>query len=287
MKAGPFLGFMAYGLRKGGLRTKPVTELTPIEGEATLDLPGSPHVIPLPGHTPGSVAIHVPSVGALFMGDGMTTRSVLTGEVGPRLGAVHAGPGGGAGVARPARRDRGGLAAARPRRRLDRRRRRGAARDPRGRREGAVAAGSGGVIRRATAPDRRRSPAGDDPAIGRRRGDDHGAMRFRSSRCSTAGRPTTSCRLILAASGSRRVPVGSTDRRHRRGRVPQLPRDVDRSHAGAVLACVDGAPRLARRRFRDHRRDPRAAPGLIGPSRGDACQATDGSKHRAAAATRR
>jgi len=85
MKAGPFLGFMAYGLRKGGLRTKPVVDPTPIEGEATLDLPGSPRVIPLPGHTPGSVAIHVPMVGALFMGDGMTTRSVLTGEVGPRL----------------------------------------------------------------------------------------------------------------------------------------------------------------------------------------------------------
>ena len=85
MKPGPFLGFMWYGLRKGGLRTKPVSELTTLDGEATLDLPGSPHVIPLPGHTPGSVAIHVPAVGALFLGDGMTTRSVLTGETGPRL----------------------------------------------------------------------------------------------------------------------------------------------------------------------------------------------------------
>ena len=85
MKPGPFLGFMAYGLRKGGLRTKPVTELTPVEGDATLDLPGSPHLIPLPGHTPGSMAVHVPAVGALFLGDAMTTRSVLTGETGPRL----------------------------------------------------------------------------------------------------------------------------------------------------------------------------------------------------------
>ena len=85
MKPGPFLGFMAYGLRKGGLRIKPIADVTTIDGEATLDLPGSPHVIPLPGHTPGSVAVHVPSVGALFLGDGMTTRSVLTGETGPRL----------------------------------------------------------------------------------------------------------------------------------------------------------------------------------------------------------
>ena len=40
MKPGPFLGFMAYGLRKGGLRTKPVTRDD--RWRATLDLPGSP-----------------------------------------------------------------------------------------------------------------------------------------------------------------------------------------------------------------------------------------------------
>src|SRR5262245_1808802 len=85
IKIGPMAGFLWYGLRKGGLRTTPVTELSPLDGEATLDLPGSPHVIPLPGHTPGSVAVHVPAVSALFLGDGMTTRSVLTGETGPRL----------------------------------------------------------------------------------------------------------------------------------------------------------------------------------------------------------
>ena len=62
-----------------------VTELTPVYGDATLDLPGSPHLIPLPGHTPGSMAVYVPTVGALFLGDAMTTRSVLTGETGPRL----------------------------------------------------------------------------------------------------------------------------------------------------------------------------------------------------------
>jgi glyoxylase-like metal-dependent hydrolase (beta-lactamase superfamily II) len=85
MKPGPMLGFLVYGLRKGGMGMKPIPDVTVLDGEATLDLPGSPHVIPLPGHTPGSVAVHVPSVGALFLGDGMTTRSVLTGETGPRL----------------------------------------------------------------------------------------------------------------------------------------------------------------------------------------------------------
>ncbi len=38
----------------------------------------------MPGHTPGSVAIHMPSVDALFLGDAMTTRNVLTGVKGPK-----------------------------------------------------------------------------------------------------------------------------------------------------------------------------------------------------------
>ena len=57
----------------------PIKEVTPIAGATTLDVPGAPAVIPLPGHTPGSVAYHLPSVDAIFMGDAMTTRSVTTG----------------------------------------------------------------------------------------------------------------------------------------------------------------------------------------------------------------
>jgi glyoxylase-like metal-dependent hydrolase (beta-lactamase superfamily II) len=81
----PLLGFLLYGLTHGGLGSTPITEVRPIEGAATLDLPGSPRVIPLPGHTPGSVAYHVPVVDAVFMGDAMTTRSVTSGRVGPDL----------------------------------------------------------------------------------------------------------------------------------------------------------------------------------------------------------
>ena len=47
---------------------------------------------PLPGHTPGSVAYHVPLVDAIFMGDAMTTRSVTTGIVGPALGPFTVDP---------------------------------------------------------------------------------------------------------------------------------------------------------------------------------------------------
>ncbi len=82
----PFASFMLYGARKGGLRSVPVTELRTFDADgATLDVPGAPRVIHLPGHTPGSVAIHVPGLDALFVGDALTTHDVLTGAEGPRL----------------------------------------------------------------------------------------------------------------------------------------------------------------------------------------------------------
>jgi glyoxylase-like metal-dependent hydrolase (beta-lactamase superfamily II) len=84
IKLGPLTGFLIYSARRGGLRVPPVPELEAIQSDTTLDLPGSPRVIGMPGHTPGSVAYHVQSVDALFVGDAMTTRSVLTGETGPR-----------------------------------------------------------------------------------------------------------------------------------------------------------------------------------------------------------
>jgi glyoxylase-like metal-dependent hydrolase (beta-lactamase superfamily II) len=79
------VGFLWYAGRKGGLRVPPVKEVMPADDGATLDLPGSPRVIHIPGHTPGSAAIHVPAVDALFVGDALTTRNVLTGESGPRI----------------------------------------------------------------------------------------------------------------------------------------------------------------------------------------------------------
>ena len=92
MRIGPLLGFMWFGLTHGGLRRTPVKEVTPIDGAGTLDVPGSPVVVPLPGHTPGSVAYHLPAVDAVFMGDAMTTRSVVTGVVGPALGPFTVDP---------------------------------------------------------------------------------------------------------------------------------------------------------------------------------------------------
>ncbi len=58
LRPGPLLRFLWYAARRGGLRTTY-------------------------GHSPGSVAVHVPAVDALFVGDALTTRHVLTGREGP------------------------------------------------------------------------------------------------------------------------------------------------------------------------------------------------------------
>lgn len=80
----PVAGFLWFSARHGGFRIKPVGEVAPIEDGAVLDVPGRPRIIHVPGHTPGSVAVHVPGVDALFLGDAMTTRNVLTGAEGPK-----------------------------------------------------------------------------------------------------------------------------------------------------------------------------------------------------------
>jgi len=85
MKVSALLGFLWYSGRNGGLRIPPVAEVVAVDDGATLDLPGSPRVIHMPGHTPGSVGIHVPAVDAVFVGDSFTTRNVLTGAEGPAI----------------------------------------------------------------------------------------------------------------------------------------------------------------------------------------------------------
>ncbi|MFJ4222901.1 MBL fold metallo-hydrolase [Microbacterium sp. NPDC089695] len=81
-RLGPLLGFLAYGIRKNALRTRHVAEVVEVADGDVLDLPGSPVIVGMPGHSPGSVAIHVPAVDAVFVGDALTTRHVLTGREG-------------------------------------------------------------------------------------------------------------------------------------------------------------------------------------------------------------
>lgn len=81
-RIGPMLGFLAYGLRKGAVRTAHVREVTEVADGDVLPLPGSPVVVGMPGHSPGSVAVHFPEARAVCAGDALTTRHVLTGRTG-------------------------------------------------------------------------------------------------------------------------------------------------------------------------------------------------------------
>jgi glyoxylase-like metal-dependent hydrolase (beta-lactamase superfamily II) len=82
MKLGPILQFLGYTLRKNGLRTTNLTEVVEVHDGETLDLPAAPQIIGMPGHSPGSIAVWIPSVAAVFVGDALTTRHVLTGRDG-------------------------------------------------------------------------------------------------------------------------------------------------------------------------------------------------------------
>jgi glyoxylase-like metal-dependent hydrolase (beta-lactamase superfamily II) len=84
MKLGATAGFFWYATRKGGSRTTYLKEVVGVHDGQVLDLPGAPRVIGLPGHSPGSIAVHVPVADAIFVGDGLTTRHVLTGRPGPQ-----------------------------------------------------------------------------------------------------------------------------------------------------------------------------------------------------------
>jgi glyoxylase-like metal-dependent hydrolase (beta-lactamase superfamily II) len=81
----PLLRFILWSAWRGGLRIPRIAEVATFGDGATLDVPGAPRVILVPGHTPGSAALHVPALGALFVGDALATESVTTGDLGPRI----------------------------------------------------------------------------------------------------------------------------------------------------------------------------------------------------------
>jgi glyoxylase-like metal-dependent hydrolase (beta-lactamase superfamily II) len=93
LRLGPTARFFGYALRKGGFRTTYVGEVVGVHDGQVLDLPGAPRIIGLPGHSPGSIAIHVPIADAVFVGDGLTTRHVLTGRRGPQPAPFTDDPG--------------------------------------------------------------------------------------------------------------------------------------------------------------------------------------------------
>lgn len=90
----PLLSFLLLGVRRGGLRQTPIGVVSTYGDGATLDVPGSPRVILLPGHTPGSAALHVAARDVLFIGDAIATYAVTNGSVGPMIAPFSADPAG-------------------------------------------------------------------------------------------------------------------------------------------------------------------------------------------------
>ncbi len=85
IRLAPLLGFLWLGIRNGGLQRPVVHEVATYGDGATLDVPGSPRVILVPGHSPGSAALDVRSLDAIFVGDAFATYAVTTGKRGPQI----------------------------------------------------------------------------------------------------------------------------------------------------------------------------------------------------------
>ena len=89
-RIGPLARFIWFGIRHGMTGGAKIAAVSTFGDGATLDVPGAPRVIALPGHTPGSAALHVPSHDALFIGDAIATYVVTTGSVGPTIAPFSA-----------------------------------------------------------------------------------------------------------------------------------------------------------------------------------------------------
>lgn len=81
-RLGAALRFLRAFLGRGFGRVR-LREAHTFDSGQDLDLPGAPHIIGLPGHSPGSVAVVLPHHDAVCVGDALTTRHVLTGVTEP------------------------------------------------------------------------------------------------------------------------------------------------------------------------------------------------------------
>jgi glyoxylase-like metal-dependent hydrolase (beta-lactamase superfamily II) len=79
----PFLRFLFYAFTQGLLRTTHIAEVSTFTDGTTLDVPGAPRVIHVPGHTEGSAALHLSARDVIFVGDAFVTYHVLSGARGP------------------------------------------------------------------------------------------------------------------------------------------------------------------------------------------------------------
>ena len=84
------LRFFAFALANGMARIPPILEVSTFVDGTTLDVPGSPRVIHVPGHSEGMCALHFAARDAIFVGDAFVTLDVLSGATGPRISPFNA-----------------------------------------------------------------------------------------------------------------------------------------------------------------------------------------------------
>jgi glyoxylase-like metal-dependent hydrolase (beta-lactamase superfamily II) len=80
-----FYRTVTHLLRHGGARIVPILQLSTFKDGERVDVPGNPHVLHVPGHTPGMSAVLLEDRRALLTGDAMVTRNPLTGRKGPQI----------------------------------------------------------------------------------------------------------------------------------------------------------------------------------------------------------
>jgi len=89
-RIGPLLHFLTWSARRGALRQMHLGAVSTFGDGATLDVPGSPRVVHVPGHTPGSAALHLADHGTVLVGDALATYAVTNGVNGPQIAPFSA-----------------------------------------------------------------------------------------------------------------------------------------------------------------------------------------------------
>ena len=93
VKLGPLVSFLWWSARRGALRQPHIGVVSTFADGATLDVPGSPRVIHVPGHTPGSAAMYLADRRTLLAGDALATYAVTNGDHGPQVAPFTADAG--------------------------------------------------------------------------------------------------------------------------------------------------------------------------------------------------
>ncbi len=79
----PYIATMLLTATINGIFTMPhIAQARTFADGDILDVPGKPHVLHAPGHTPGEVAFYLPERNVLISGDTLVTRNLMTGKLG-------------------------------------------------------------------------------------------------------------------------------------------------------------------------------------------------------------